>query len=315
MKEETKIKDWIHYYSDIVILTPKNNPETSEVAKTLLLSLRKLEKNATLQEAEDFPITEKIIKTNNNPQADFLISIKEGGSKLSQLFYEKTSAGLNLFLKTDGKELRKEDIVLRPLKQEQLLIAIGVDSFEKIPLILKEKSNFIINIDNKTNNQWFGDINLVEYDQSLENISFKIIKVLGSMAFEKESSFDSFSTEVKILIKKAFNNTNFDKKLNLLTTKLSHTDFIESKTQIKDIKFVLEKLTSGFFPFGSFLLLWEQNSSPLAVRGVFYSKEGQKNINKIAYLFQGEQKKGSLIFKTKENNLEKVASQIINILK
>ncbi|MDD5738871.1 MAG: hypothetical protein PHY72_03035 [Candidatus Pacebacteria bacterium] len=315
MEEAIKIKEWINYYSDVAILVSKANTETLEAGKALLLSLRKLNKNATLAEIEDCPQTEKISKPSNNPpQADFLISIKEGGSKLSQLFYEKTSAGLNLFLKTDGKELKKEDIILKPLKQEQLLITIGIDCYEKVPANLKEKSNFILNIDNKTNNQWFGDINLIEYDKPIEEISFRVIKVLGEMLFEKESSFNFFSPVVVSLFKKAFLNLSFNKKSNILIAKLSHLDFLESKAQITDIKFILEKLTSELFSFQNFLLLWEQNSSPLAVRGVFYSKQNQENIEKIAKVFTAEQKNNSLIFKTKETNLEKAELQIINIL-
>lgn len=316
MDNTPKIKEWVSYYSDVVVLASKNNIESLEAGKTLLLSLRKLGKNATLLEAEDHPNTEQTPKTDTRPpQADFLISIKEGGSKLSQLFYEKTSAGLNLFLKTDGKELKKEDILLRPLKQEQLLIAIGIDSFEKIPSILKEKSNFIINIDNKTANQWFGDVNLVEYGELLEKISFRVVKILGEMLFEKEASSNLLFPPAGVsLLKKAFSGLKFDKKLNLLIAKLSHLDFVESKAQIKDIKFALEKLVSGIFPFQELLLLWEQNSSPLAVRGVFYSKLNQKNTNKIASLFPSQQKDNSLIFKTEETNLEKVELQIIKML-
>lgn len=315
MNNTEKIKEWVNYYSDIVILAPKTDSESLEVGKALLLILRKLGKNATLLESEGYPFTEKTPKTNEkNPQADFLISIKEGGSKLSQLFYEKTSAGLNLFLKTDGKELKKEDIILRPLKQEQLLITIRVDSYEKVPLALKERSNFIINIDNQTANQWFGDINLVEYDGSLEEISFEIIKILGEMLFEKEASLSLFPLAGVSLLKKTFYSLRFDKKLNLLIAELSHIDFIESKAQVGDIKFALEKLVSGIFPFQELLLLWEQNSSPLSVRGIFYSKSNQENVKKIASLFPSQQKDNSLIFRTEETNLQKVELQIINIL-
>ncbi|MEK7104137.1 MAG: hypothetical protein AAB842_01900 [Patescibacteria group bacterium] len=315
MEETEKIKEWVNYYSDVVILTPKDNAESLEAGKALLLSLRKLGKNATLLEATDCPITEKTPKTNDkNPQADFLISIKEGGSKLSQLFYEKTNAGLNLFLKTDGKELKKEDIVLRPLKQEQLLIAVGVDSYEKVPSALKERSNFIINIGNQTANQWFGDINLVEYSQPLEEISFEIIKILGEMLFEKDISLSPSPPAGASLLKKTFSSLRFDKKLSLLVAKLSHLDFIESKAQAKDIKLSLEKLVSGIFPFQELLLLWEQNSSPLSVKGIFYSKSSQENVKKVAGLFPSQQKDNSLIFKTEETNLQKVELQIINIL-
>ncbi len=118
------IKEAIEKYFDITILTSKTNPQSAMAGKALLLSLKKLNKNTTLLEVETALLetnqtTPKRIPTKE-PQADFLISIKEGGTKLSQLFYEKTRAGgLDLFLKTDGKDLKKDDIVLRPLKQRQ----------------------------------------------------------------------------------------------------------------------------------------------------------------------------------------------------
>ena len=316
MTDSTKIKEWVNYYSDIVILTPKNNEESLKASHALLLSLRKLDKNATFTEADECPASiNKNLETNNKePQADFLISIKEGGSKLSQLFYEKTNAGLNLFLKTDGKELKKEDIILRPLKQEQLLITVGIDSYEKVPLNLKEKSNFIINIDNKTNNKWFGNINLIAYEKPLEELSFEVVKVLGEMLFEKETEKNLLPLEAASLLKKSFSSLQFNQKLNLLTVKLTHPDFVSTKAQITDIKFILEKLVSGLFPFQELLLLWEQNSSPLAVRGIFYSKSNQGKVRRVSFIFPCQQKNNSLIFKTTEASMEKVELQIISAL-
>lgn len=300
-----KIKEAIEKYFDIIILTSKSNSQGSIAGKALLLSLKKLNKNATILEVESThqeATPKKIIK---EPQADFLISIKEGGTKLSQLFYEKTRAGsLDLFLKTDGKELKKDDIILKPLKQRQFLITIGIDSYEEIPLAFKEKPSFILNIDSQSINQSFGDINIIEQEKSLLEIIFEITKNLSKDIFEKEAP----------LIKMALNSLNFDKKLNLLTAKLSHNDFIEAKANIKDIKFALEKLCSGIFPFNNFLLLWEQNSSPLSVRGVFYSPSNQENISNVANKFISQKKYNSVIFNTNEKELNKVEEQIINLL-
>jgi len=316
MLDSIKIKEWVNYYSDVVILTLKDSSESLRASQALLLSLRKLGKNATLTEATECPVSinKNAGANNKEAQADFLISIKEGGSKLSQLFYEKTNAGLNLFLKTDGKELKKEDIILRPLKQEQLLITVGVDSYDKVPSSLKEKSNFIINIDNKTNNKWFGNINLIEYEKPLEELSFEVVRVLGEMLFEKETQKNLLPLEAVSLVRKAFSSLQFNQKLNLLTVKLTHLDFVSTKAQITDIKFILEKLVSGLFPFQELLLLWEQNSSPLAIRGIFYSKSNQEKVKKVSAVFPSQQKNNSLIFKTTEASLEKVELQITSAL-
>lgn len=314
MTDIEKIKEAIEKYFDIIILTSKSNSQSTLAGKALLLSLEKLNKNTTILEVESISSateTKKII--TEEPRADFLISIKEGGTKLSQLFYEKTRAGgLDLFLKTDGKELKKDDIVLRPLKQRQFLITIGIDFYEEIPIIFREKPSFILNIDNQTINQSFGDINIVEVQKSLPEIIFEITKALSSVIFKKD--LEEAPGEAASLFQKSLENLQFKAMPNLLFSSLLHTDIIKAKAGPRDIKFTLEKLCSGVFPFHNFLLLWEQNSSPLSVRGVFYSPNSQENISKISNKFTANQKNNSVIFKTNEKEIEKVKSQIFDIL-
>ncbi|MDO8524792.1 MAG: hypothetical protein Q7R99_04175 [bacterium] len=313
MATTEKIKEAIEKYFDITILISKSNSQGAMAGKALLFSLKKLNKNATLLEVENASqeITPK--KITKEPQADFLISIKEGGNKLSQLFYEKTrTGGLDLFLKTDGKELKKDDIVLKPLKQRQFLITIGIDSYEEIPLGLREKPSFILNIDSQSINQSFGDINIIDQDKSLLEIIFEIIKALSNNIFEKELQ-ENCKSEA-LLFEKALENLQFKPRPSLLFSSLSHGDIVKAAAQPKDIKFSLEKLCSGVFPFQNFLLLWEQNSSPLSIRGVFYSPDNQENINKIANRFISQTKYNSVIFNTKEREIRSVEEQIISLL-
>lgn len=312
MTDTEKIKESIEKYFDIIILTSKNNIQATLAGKAFLLSLKKLNKNAMLLEVENGFLETTAKKITKEPQADFLISIKEGGTKLSQLFYEKTKTGLDLFLKTDGKEIKKDDIILKSLKQRQFLITIGIDSYEEIPLTLREKPNFILNIDNQIINQRFGDININDQKKSLPEIIFEIIKTLSNDIFEKELQ-ENQKGEV-LLFEKALKNLQFQIKANLLFSTLSHTDIVSAKAEPKDLKFALEKLCSGIFPFQNFLLLWEQNSSPLSVRGVFYSPNSQENISRISNRFISQQKFNSVIFNTNEKEMEKAKSQIFNVL-
>lgn len=309
-----KIKDCIEKYFDIVILTLKSSPQGITAGKAFLFSLEKLNKNVTFLEVENnFSETAAKKITAKEPRADFLISIKEGGTKLSQLFYEKTkTGGLDLFLKTDGKELKKGDIVLRPLKQRQLLITIGIDSYEEIPLNLRERPSFILNIDNQSINQSFGDINVIEGEKSLFEVVFEIIKALSNSIFEKELQ-EKRKSET-LLLKKALKNLQFTIEPDLLFSTLSHRDIVEAGAEPKDLKFTLEKLCSGIFPLQNFLLLWEQNSSPLSIRGVFYSPNNRENVCKIADKFISSQKCNSVIFNTAEKEMEKIKSQIFDIL-
>ncbi len=51
--------------------------------------------------------------------------------------------------------------------------------------MFREKPSFILNIDNQTINQSFGDINIIEVQKSLPEIIFEITKTLSSDIFEK----------------------------------------------------------------------------------------------------------------------------------
>ncbi len=308
-----QIKESVEKYFDIVILTSKSNQESIMAGKALLFVFKKLNKNTTLLEVENSFSETMAKKITKEPQADFLISIKEGGTKLSQLFYEKTRTGeLDLFLKTDGKDIKKDDIILKPLKQRQFLITIGIDFYEEIPPDLREKPSFILNIDNQTINQSFGDINIIEERKPLLEIVFEIIKTLSKDIFEKELQ-ESHKSDV-LLFAKTLEKLQFTAKPNLLFSALSHTDITSAKAESKNIRFALEKLCSGIFPFQNFLLLWEQNSSPLSIRGVFYSPNNQENVNKVANKFISQQKRTSAIFNTGEKEISKVREQVANIL-
>ncbi|MDD4990354.1 MAG: hypothetical protein PHW31_03530 [Candidatus Pacebacteria bacterium] len=328
--EPQKIKECLEKYFDIDILASENNPDSQQAAGMLLLSLKKLNKNANLlEEKQGTAANSQEIKQRNSTRADFLISIKEGGTKLSQLFYEKTDAGLNLFLKTDGKELKKEDILLQPLKFGKLLITIGLASCNETRSSALESScpvrgktsngaYFILNIDNQAENKNFGDINVVEQGKALTEITFEIIKIASKDIVEKgitsEPSKRLVGEKEKTLFERAFWNLQFKVEKNLLFSSLSHLDFLNAKTEPKDIKFSLEKLASGIFPFQNFLLLWEQNSSPLTVKGVFYSPNNQEFIAKLTNTFPSQQKGKGLMFDANSNDLNAVQDKILNLL-
>ncbi len=315
-----KIKECLDKYYDVDILARKNNNDAQQAATAILLSLKKLNKNANLLEVEQgLAASSQETKQSNSSRADFLISITEGGTKLSQLFYEKTDTGLNLFLKTRGKELKKEDVSLQPLKYGKLLITIGLASCNEARSSAPESSCFILNIDNQAENKNFGDINVIEQGKPLIEIIFEIIKLASKSIFEKEIAAESSKRFVaekeKTLFERAFLNLQFKSEKNLLLTSLCHSDFLNALATPKDIKLSLEKLASGIFPFQNFLLLWEQNSSPLTVKGVFYSVNSQEAITVLANIFPGQQKGKGLMFDANSNDLNAVQDKILSLLK
>jgi len=126
-------------------------------------------------------------------KADFLISINENGAKLSDLFYEKTQTGINLFLKTEG-ELQKEDINFERLSQKKLenaniLITIGVTSFDEVQGFLKKEPEHIINIDNNPLNENFGHVNIIEPESTtVSEVALHVISFISEDLFDKQIS-------------------------------------------------------------------------------------------------------------------------------
>ncbi len=208
--------------------------------------------------------------------------------------------------------------MLQPLKSGKLLITIGLASCNEDRSSAPESSCFILNIDNQAENKNFGNINVVEQGKPLTEIAFEIIKLASKPILEKEITSESLkrfvSEKEKTLFERAFLNLQFKAEKNLLFSSLSHLDFLNAVASPKDIKLSLEKLVSGIFPFQNFLLLWEQNSSPLTIKGVFYSPSSQETLAKLSNIFSSQQKGKGLMFNTNSNDLNAVQDKILNLL-
>jgi len=188
-----KTRKTIEKYDNIAILpNPKAEKDSFPAALAFFYALKKLGKNVSMlsnkhNKAFDF-LTEKTL-SKQQQKADFLISINENGAKLSDLFYEKTQIGINLFLKTEG-ELKKEDINFEKLSQKKLedaeiLITIGITSFNEVQGFLKKDPEYIINIDNNPLNENFGHANIIEP----ESITVSEV-VMHTLSFISEDLFD-----------------------------------------------------------------------------------------------------------------------------
>lgn len=192
-----KIKKVIEEKENIILLpSPDFKKDIFPATLALFSSLKKLGKNVKLI-AENYPERfEFLVKKSNFylPENDFLISIKEVGVKLSQIFYEKTEQGLNLYLKTNQGRLKNENISLNPLNTltpKYLLITIGIESIKKVENLFKKEgeSEVIINIDNKPENENYGQINLIEENYpSFSEIIFEFLESIDENLFDIEIS-------------------------------------------------------------------------------------------------------------------------------
>lgn len=148
-----------------VLPSPDFNQDSFPAALALFYSLKQLNKNVNLR-ADKWPTEFEFLFKKDSPskqESDFLITINEKRAKIAEIFYEKNGMGLKFFLKTNGGEIKKEDISLTALKQPaDLLIAIGIKENKTISQLINTKPALIINIDNNAENQNYGHANLID---------------------------------------------------------------------------------------------------------------------------------------------------------
>lgn len=233
-----------------------------------------------------------------------------------------------------------------------VLITVGIQEFQEIEELCSDSLDqlygcTIINIDNDLNNQNYGEINLVEDGQSLSQAISCLIKSLGQEYMNVESAnflLYGLTTSpknvynkkniptVKWLFKKggslklispndpkvkilelALNSLVFSEKENIYISALSEKNMLESNATSKDFPFVIEKI-KNFFKIPSFLFLWESRTSPLSVKGIFYS-ENKSDILKITNNFKGVSKNNGAMFLTEESSINLAKDKILSCLK
>jgi len=192
VEEIKKVKKVIEKSRNIgLCCSPDFRKDTFPATLALFYTLKKLGKNVNFLNKE-YPLKFNFLIKRERvhfSQADFLIAIKEAGAKISQLSYEKTDSGILLYLKTNGGELKKEDIFFQPLKSYGLLISVGVEKKKKIETLINEKPKFLINIDNQIENENFAGINIVEVgSSSISEIVFETIRLIDDKLFDREIS-------------------------------------------------------------------------------------------------------------------------------
>ena len=233
-----------------------------------------------------------------------------------------------------------------------VLITIGIQEFQEVEEICANNLDqlygcTIINIDTDLNNQNYGEVNLVEDGQSLSQIISCLIKSLGQEYISSESAnfllYGLTATTKNVYNKKniptikwlfknggnlslisksdpkvrileiALNNLNFSEERNVYVSTLLEKNILDSNATSKDFPFVIEKI-KNFFKVPSFLLLWESRTSPLSVKGIFYSKN-KSDVLKITDNFKGVSKNNGAMFLTEESSISLAKDKILSCLK
>lgn len=232
-----------------------------------------------------------------------------------------------------------------------LLLTIGISDFGDVESLCLDNLDqlyacTVVNIDTDLNNQNYGEINLVEDSQALSQKISCMIKEFGPEYMNKDVAnfllyglttsnknirnkkniptirwlfkhggnlnlLDSKNPQMKLL-ELVLKNINYVEDKNIYSSSLSEKNLLDSGATSKDLAFVVEKV-KNFFKLPSFLLLWESRTSPLSVKGIFYSDK-KSQVEKVVSNFKGMSKGNGALFLTGETSLNLAKDMIISIL-
>jgi len=119
-------------------------------------------------------------------------------------------------------------------------------------------------------------------------------------------------TKIKLLAR-VLNKIDFNKEKELYITSLTLNDFYLSGASQKDLKFILKELTINTWQLPSLLFLWEKHSSPILIKGIFYSQK-EEQLKKFLENYKGEQKGKGILFTCPEKDFKSIKEKILNFL-
>ncbi|HOC53679.1 MAG TPA: hypothetical protein PK476_01250 [Candidatus Pacearchaeota archaeon] len=355
------IKNSIESARNIVIVT-ENNADEDVYASVLGVFFALKNKHNIFLPKDKNP--ENLIKYLNGEaqKKKIIISLK---SDVSEISYERKNGSVELSLvPKNGNEIKPEQFSCKLVSEEKdvplflppffdLIIAFNIKSFSELEKYFNESPESIyncsiINVDKNSQNENYGEINIIEEDMSLSERMSSILKSIQENVDEKSAGFllwgiiDSINekgdpetistikwlveqggniyfnhinpeTKRKLsLLEKIIKNLNFLKEEKVYISSLSENDFKELESSSSDLSFIIEKM-KNYFSIPSFMLLWEGKSSPTSIKCVFYS-EKDSLIDVIKTNYNGSYKGKGGIFLVKSKNLPSAEKELSSLL-
>ena len=324
MENYEQAKKLIQESKDIYILPSQNlRADSFSASVALFYALKKLDKKVRLvldRVPDELRFLARNSQKNSSLLKGFTISVNEKKTKVSQISYEKTENQLKIYLKTsDGKMIRKEDIYFenddfvqdKLFSSSGLLITLGVKSFVEIENNFQNNFSNILNIDNQIENTEFGKINLKEMpDTMLSDIIVKLLRVIRQDSYEENNYLQSPQS---LLFEKILKKIKIKGEKNIACVILENKDFKETDSHSSDLPFSLAKLKNEFPAIKDFLILWQEEYSPIITKCIFYSPTnilGEKILEK----FEGGQKGNGILFFVREEYIPEARDKILKII-
>ena len=287
---------------NILILPPnKLEGNSLETILDLYYTLKKIGKNVNLSEKElqgNKAVLEK----------EFILSVNVGKKEIRKMYYEKKGSNLNIHLGLFQGKITKSDISieenLRAHRDIDLIISLGRKDISPDDDYGFFSQKPIINIDNKSTNKIFGQVNLVFLNLSLG-------KIISNLIERIEKNEDLFN---KSLFRKIIEKLSFISTKGIYFAMLQQNDFLETKSKPKDLASAIRELKlNPYLDLPNLVLLWEYHHSLLTVKGICFDKE-EKLAQRILEHFPGEKKGKGAIFQIKTNELNLAKEKILKIL-
>jgi hypothetical protein len=351
--QESNIKTALESAKNIGILTKNNaNDDTIGAALALFFALRSSGKNVYFPTEDVSPKIQGFIRNRSSKKfkisfegevSEVYYEKKDKGIALYLTPKDKDASDDKFSYKVISGE--------SPLSSNSnydILFTLGIEEFGDVENLCKETADqlyscTIINIDNNLNNQNYGEINMIKDNQSISQSVACILKEIGQYQNEEADSFLlyglSFSNKksdnekkvstIRWLLKNGgklnlFSRNSFKNNLleivlknlvfenNVYISTIPEQSFTKNNATSKDLSFVVDKL-KNFLNLPTFFILWESRTSPLSVKGLFYSNK--KHIQeKINSNFKGAYKEKGGIFLTEENELDIAKEKLLSFL-
>jgi len=172
-----QISKLINKSNNILVATPENiNGDALGSALALSCALKKIGKNAQLIIPKELPKKfEFLTKTNSLShnyfqEREFVLTIKNSNNHINKLYYEKKDDLLHIYLRTKNK-IEEKDLKINRSYPFDLIFLINSQDYENLGKAFEYNPELffetpVVNIDNNSANENFGEINLVDITSS-----------------------------------------------------------------------------------------------------------------------------------------------------
>jgi len=172
---DRQIFELIKKSNKILVVLPKN-PEADSLASALALRLflLKLQKDVSVVSSGpppknmEFLPGSDVLQNQLSARKSLVVTVDTSQKKLDEISYQTSEAKAQIFLKAKDQEFAPEDVSFTTEKfPVDLIFSLGARSLEELGELYEQNTDLFfetpkINLDNRADNEYFGQINLVD---------------------------------------------------------------------------------------------------------------------------------------------------------